>query len=220
MKKTLLYSVLLTGVTGVALWQLGLGNDDETGATRSVDLSNKVAPVAATVNNTTQEPALLNSDEPLTGTTITNAPTTSQHANRDEIADTMKQYIASAKPGEVMEYYAQLRRARAELVQNQMNGEASDPAWEADVTSRFEFARSLSARLADLQIRNTDCRQTICAVHLQLGAGQYTKLRPFLQHIGSAMGSDAFVLQDASPDEATVYLARAETKLPALDLSN
>jgi len=210
---------LLTGVAGVAAWQFYLGNGGVTGATRSVDM-----PQAETV---TQE---VNKQESIS---TRNKPGEDKAINvvdieqvKQAVAEStlnsdeqLSKYISSAKPEKIMQYYAQLRKARAELVQSQMSTEGVDTAWTDEIKSRFEFVRGVSPVLSNLNISTTDCRQTICALHMQLSKEEYQKVEPYMQHIGTAMGSDAFVHHDAGPNEAVIYVARVDKELPRLDLA-
>ena len=216
MNKTILFSILASGVIGYAAWQLNQGNQDGAGETRPVAsptvietpplatpettivTEQSVTPVETPPEREEEKAAVINADGPL--------------------PDVTAKYVATGKPEQIMAYYAQLRRARAELVQNQMNAETSDSQWAEDLSQRFEFARGLLPTLSGMELAQTDCRQTICALHLNVSSSDYKRYEPYMQHIGNALGADAWVHPDANPGETVVYVARAETKLPDLDL--
>ena len=217
MKKTILFSILATGVIGYAAWQLNQGSQDGAGETRPVALPEVIEPLAA------PEAIITVKEQPVPEQTVTQTEEDKSKVlvNSDEpILDTTEKFVASGKPEQIMEYYAQLRRARAELVLNQMNGESSDSQWAEDINQRFEFAKGLLPALNGMELAQTDCRQTICALHLNVSSTEYKQYEPYMRHIGNALGGDAWVHPDASPGEAVVYVARADAQLPNLDLKN
>jgi len=126
-------------------------------------------------------------------------------------------YVDSAEPEKIMEYYATLRSARAELLQNQFSQELQDPAWAKKLTERFTVANSLVPGLPKIQLSKSDCRETICALHVDMNKGTYKQYAPYMQHIGTVLGTDTWVHHDALPDTAIVYVARADTELPKLN---
>lgn len=209
MKKTIIFSVLVTGVIGYAAWQYHQGKQDGAGETRPVALP-QVTPVT-----TRPETDLIAAVAEQAITEKVAATEALMKSEADD--DTTAKFVASGKPGQIIQYYAERRRARAELVINQMHAEVANAQWSDELRERFAFAISMLPNLPDMQLAEADCRQTICALHIQLANENVKQLRPFMQHIGIALGSDTFVHHDANPGEAIVYVAKAETLLPDLE---
>jgi len=217
MKKAIIFSLMITGFVGFAVWQFNFTQQGGAGETQPTELAKMILkPIkiqavesmqAIESRQTTEKitlPVMLNSDEveidkklsPVNGTKV---------------------YINSAEPEKIMEYYATLRSARAELLQNQFNQELQDPAWSKKLTERFTVATSLVPGLPKFQLSKSDCRETICALHIDMNKGTYKQYAPYMQHIGTVLGTDTWVHHDALPDTAIIYVARADTELPKLN---
>lgn len=209
MKKSILISILATGVVGFAAWQYDLGKQDGAGETRPVALP-QVSPQQTEPETKSAQPITKTEfDEKVQATEVL--------INSDAADDVTAKYVASGKPEQIMQHFAELRRARAELVVHQMQGETQDAQWADDLSQRFTFVKGMLPNLPDMQLAQTDCRQTICALHINMANEHYQQYLPYMQHIGTALGADAFVHHDTNPGEAVVYVARADMVLPDLE---
>lgn len=217
MKNALYFSLMITGLAGFAVWQFHFDQQGGAGETRPTELA-QIMPKPSESEVIETNPAIefdpakekitlpirLNSDEVV----IDKTPSP---------VDATKAYVNTADPEKVMEYYATLRSARAELLQNRFNQELQDPTWSKELTQRLTEAYRLVPGLPKLQLSKSDCRETICALHVDMNKGAYKKYAPYMQHIGMVLGTDTWVHHDALPDTAIIYVARADTELPELN---
>ena len=221
MKKEIVFLLLITGAVGFGLWQTHVVQHSGAGVTRPTEMaptqkpsqSRSVVPLQSAEIQAVSEfeqtegkkslPPMLNSDEAVSS------------ANRRSLGG-IEAYVNSAQPGKISEYYATLRVARAELVQNQLNQESQDPVWSKNLAARLAEAYRLVPGLPELKLSKSDCRETICALHVDMKKGAYKQYARYMQHIGTVLGADTWVHHDALPDTAIIYVARVDTELPKL----
>ncbi len=133
-------------------------------------------------------------------------------SSEDEI---MAAYMKTANPQLVMQKYAERRKARAELLQRKMDEENQDPIWEDALRKRFNELGSILPGVNTLTLSQADCRQSICALHLNYtDREEYKKVAPYIANAGIVLGSDAFIHYDAEPSEAVLYVSREDQVLP------
>ena len=127
-------------------------------------------------------------------------------------------FVETGKPEAIMEYYAELRRARGELIETQMSEEHNDPEWSMELTQSFEAAADIVPMISGLNLAETDCRETICSLHFGFDADtSYKEMKPAMSNIGIVLGTEVWVHHDAEQEGPIVYVARADTVLPDLE---
>jgi len=216
MKKRIIFSLLITGCVGFVLWQYDFTHQGGAGETRPVAVVNQAD--NATGNNINNVFAEQEKDGPEKSVVVPIQNSDDIIGIKPSADENLKNYLATAKPDKIKEYYAKLRQARAELVLNQLNAEQPDQRWADELTQKFQVANTLVPGLPKLDIAESDCRETICALQIDMKKGTYKKYAPYMQHIGTVLGMDTWVHHDAKPDAAVIYVARAEASLPKLDL--
>jgi len=222
MKKAIIFSLMVTALVGLAGWQYISNQQGGAGETRPTELA-KIAPKPVR-NQAIETRQTIETGRAIEPRQVEEKITLPEMLNSDEVVidkkpspvTATKAYVNSAEPEKVMEYYATLRTARAELLQNQFNQELQDPAWSEKMAERLSVANSLVPGLPKLQLSKSDCRETICALHVDMKKGMHKKYAPYMQHIGTVLGTDTWVHHDALPDTAIIYVARADTELPTL----
>ncbi|MGD8558850.1 MAG: hypothetical protein PVG89_02670 [Gammaproteobacteria bacterium] len=162
---------------------------------------------------TTDQPVVAKSGEDTAGETVTDPATLPDEKDPEQL---LQEFVTSGDPQGIRRVFAERRKERAKLVKARMDHQAVDLEWSEDLASRFEFARALVPELADLKLTQTDCRDTICAIHIAYADASYEQYRPFLQQVGIVLGGDAWVHHDALPDGGVIYVARDSEELPAL----
>ncbi len=230
MKKTFLIILAVTGLSGFTLWHLytvkaaDASRGDLTTQTSSVDLAKE--PVAqadvtqaGSVPASTEQPG---GDEPTDASTAVRLATTGATVNAPTLEAGVDRatadFVASGKPEAIQAYFAERRRARAALMQQEMSWESEDRAWSEDLQRRFEEAEKIVPGLGGVAVSQADCRETICALHIWFeGDSGYRELAPYVDNIGMVLGSEAWVHHDADPNVAIVYIAKPDTKLPDLE---
>ncbi|WP_455204531.1 hypothetical protein [Kaarinaea lacus] len=226
MKKIVSVSIVVATIAGYGFWQLHISSQGGAGETQLASRqtpTTDITPVNKEGVSTKPLSVAIASDdrtvvEVATSTINQSEATLSSDTPTEDDANTaLEKFVGSGRPEAIMQFYAQRRRARAQLVQAKMNSEYDDPQWSSELTQRFEFARQLMPGLKSMSLTQTDCRESICALHLEYGGTAYKKVAPFMQHIGTMLGSDAWVHHDAMPDGPVVYVARNDTQLPDVE---
>lgn len=135
--------------------------------------------------------------------------------------EVLSAFVATGKPEQIMQYYAEMRRARAELVKDKMDTESVDSRWSEDLAQQFDNLEKLVPTLSGTNLNEADCRQTICALQVGFDTDQsYQSFLPYMEHIGTLFGSDVFVHHDAEPGAAVIYIAKPNIPLPNLKEEN
>lgn len=226
MKKIVSVSIIVAAIAGYGFWQLYISNQGGAGETqlafRQTSSSDLTPAIKAAESIQPLRVAIASADradvEVDTSTTDQSETTLSSDMPVEDDANAaLEKFVGSGRPEAIMQFYAERRQARAQLVQAKMNSEYDDPQWSSELTQRFEFARQLMPGLQSMSLTQTDCRESVCALHLGYGGTAYKKVAPFMQHIGTMLGSDTWVHHDAMPDGAVVYVARNETQLPDVE---
>lgn len=233
-RKTLAISLLAVGISTYGYWQLGIKGERGGGVTPTAALpqwpvrlddssaavnvheskSDQLPDVVATSLPANTQQSSLASDSSNAQPVAENVIDVIVEENPDsKLAD----FFASGKPEKIKQYYAERRRQRAALVQGQMDEEYPDPEWSAELSQRFEFASSLVPGLPTMSLSQVDCRETICALHVGIGDSGYKTIAPFMDHIGTVLGSDTWVHHDATPSGAVIYVAEVDMQLPDLE---
>lgn len=142
----------------------------------------------------------------------------SQESDKDEIVS-MKDFVSTGKPEQIKAYYANLRKSRATLMQNQLTQETSDPAWAEEMSQRFSVALTMVPGLSSLKLGATDCRQTLCAMSVDISGNKQQHLK-YMKYTGTVLGVDAWIHHDAKPGTAMIYVSRDGAQLPRLEQAN
>jgi hypothetical protein len=232
MKKTLLMILVVAGIGASTLWHLLGGNRLMLPPDQQSRMESPVGVVPSSVVQTLSTQAeevpasqLSNTEggttaiEDLNVTTVTPEETASEPVTPDDIDRLTADFVASGNPAAIQAFFAERRRARAELMQKEMSWESEDPRWSEDLRKKFEDAEKIVPGLSSMVFSDADCRETICAVHVEFVDSDYDALAPYMSNIGMVLGSEAWVHHDAEPNAAVVYIAKPDAKLPGLERS-
>ena len=119
-------------------------------------------------------------------------------------------------PQALRERFADLRQARAELLQNRLDEEPQDPQWQRDMQKRFEQLGSMLPQVKQgVQLSEADCRQTLCGLHFTYSDDESkARMEPLLAGLGRGLGQDAWVYRDKEQPGTLVFVARPGEQLP------